>query len=895
MKDITSEILEKYQLKLNESPALEDSFSKMQLDSYLKAASVLHCFVPELLFPLDASFSHQTPRVLLFDYITSLAGGLSEGLFTLKSDIRQKKIEEFASKSEMQVALKANPNRPQTDLQKMWEEFLVSGVTSPIDGMGFKELTNLSQIISWFAGNNKQLPSEVDVNILLTEKGILSNFEHLLISNFTGRVNEMAELRNHIELNARSGISEMSQKVYNWLFKEKKLIMAINGPGGIGKSALVGRILWECAQQKKDKRPPFAYLPFDQSTLRIESPFTILVEIAAQLRLQLPQHESRIDYFNSFVRDFRKGKDDLNIRSVSANTRSERIDRYHDNDYQLYREFGKLLSDISLKNGSMLPVIVVFDTFEEVQFRDRESLQGFWRMLDIVYSEFPNFRVIIAGRSPIIDSRISTMLTNELSLEQLSEEDSVSLLKRLGVQDNSIAHIIAKQIGGNPLSLRLAANLAAAESNAIGKKGIENLNTTKWLFFQLDEELIQGQLYQRLLNHIHDDDVRKLAHPGMVLRKTSPEIILAVLAPVCGLQIDNLEEAVNLFEELRREHSLVRTSESGVLEYRPEIRRAMIRLLKQDKFAEVKRINEEAVWFYERKEGTANRAEEIYHRLILDKDDFYLLDNRWVPGIEQSIFENLDEYSDRIKVWLSSRLNLEVSRDIFRSADLNDWERNVTRKVKRALTELDVKGALFLLQERTDRSTDSPVFALEAKAYMLNNDTSHAAAVLEQGINTVSGSANRGRLAELLWLQAQLALLSDNPVLAADYLGMAAESVQKAVNPIPEIQILSHRILIEQFYSIKVISINKFMSRLKTLCDGAKADISRDVFFVLQLAFFLLRDEYPAIASDFPNHRSDFTRDEMINLLTTENLRGLNEYRNDWENEGDNLTFESYV
>lgn len=893
MNDITSQLLEKYTLKLNEKPATENTFKQEQLDSYLKACAVLHCFVPESLSPLEPKYRHTEPRVLLYDHIINLAGGLAEGLFTLKLSVRQKALQELQSWQNMQIALKANPNHPVTELQKMWEDYLTSQIVGDPDKMGFKDLTNLSQLASWFEGPNKDFPTANRLAILLMEKSILSNFEHLLISNFTGRANELAELKNHIGLGKGSGLAEVGQKVLNWIFKEKKLILAINGPGGIGKSALVGHLLWDCAQLKKSVRPPFAYLPFDQPTLRIETPFTILIEIAAQLKLQLPQYAKEIDNFNTFVKNFRGEKVALNTRLTTADTRSERINRYHNADSELYYEFANLLHVITDHRDDM-PVIFVFDTFEEVQYRDRESLASFWKMLEIIHNTYPPLKVIIAGRSVIADSRIEVRLINEMKLAQLSLEDSVSLLDRLGVKNPDIATVVAKQIGGNPLSLRLAANVITAGADDIGKKGIKDLNTTKWLFFQVDEELIQGQLYQRILNHIHNEDVRKLAHPGMVLRKISPEIVLYILAPICGLKITTIGEAINLFEQLKREHALVRTSESGILEYRPEIRRAMIRLLKQDKFAEVKRINEAAITYYSHGNSLISREEEIYHRLVLGDGDYSLLDNRWLPGIERSIIENMDEYSDEAKVWLASRFNLEVSRDIFNKASILDWERNITRKVKRALTELDINGALQLLSERQERSEASPLYALEAKTYILMRDLSKAKVVLEHGVENVSGSANRGRLAELFWLEAQLALISKNPESADERLSQAQEALKNASNPIAAIHVVCHRLFIDNLYQSKAAKRKKLLGQLNALCGRSKGYESRDVSFIFELAAYLLKDDYPVTASTL-SYRELAAVDDISNMLLTENLRGLDEYRADWENEGDNLLFESLV
>ncbi len=129
---------------------------------------------------------------------------------------------------------------------------------------------------------------------------------------------------------------------------------------------------------------------------------------------------------------------------------------------------------------------------------------------------------------------------------------------------------MASQVGGNPLTLGLAARVLQSEQ--VSTSGITGLKTRTWYLASLSEEIIRGQLYRRVLDHIHDPDVRALAHPGMVLRRVTPEIIASVLAPICKVAMTTKTRAQELFGELRKEHTLVWLEENGSLHYRPEIR-----------------------------------------------------------------------------------------------------------------------------------------------------------------------------------------------------------------------------------------------------------------------------------------------------------------------------------
>lgn len=897
--DITATLLAKYKSKLNDSPQEAATDNDAQLWSYLQAAAVLHCFSPETLHPLETQYLHPQPRVLLYDSIVSISGGLSEGLFTLKPAVRNEALRRFPSRQVMLAALHANAVHVMTDVQQLWEMYLVTGRFPPTAQMGYRLLNCFCQLLGWLAGIDTTLPSQSDIMPLLHQKSVLASFEHLVISNFTGREKELRLLNEHI--------GNETPSLLKRLYAKRKPILAVHGPGGIGKSALVGRLLWENFQGRYKQRIPFAYLAFDQPNLRIETPFTILVEAAAQLALQLPELAPLFTRFNEVVRDYRTAQGGLKNRAEISGTRTIRLETYHSSEAKLYSEFAALLDIISRHNNAKKPVLLVLDTFEEVQYRDRESLSAFWRMLSAIQEEFPLFSVIIAGRAPIADLGINKDVFDELPLERLGAADSITLLKALGVQDDALAKAVAGQVGGNPLSLRLAANLITNDASAAGRSGIKGLNTSKWLFFQLDEQIIQGQLYRRILDHIHDENVRKLAHPGMVLRITSPDVILQVLAPVCKIAIDDIYEAALLFDALKREHALVRMGESGALVYRPEIRQAMIRLLKQDKYAEVRELHRAAIAYYNRRDDMEARAEEMYHRLALGEDSPYELDRHWVKGIEQSIAANLEEYPDHVKVWLASRMDLEVPRSIYANADIMEWERNITRKVKRALMELQLTWALDLLHERQERSEQSPLFALEAKVYMLMEDNELAARVLEQGVEKVSGSANRGRLAELFWLQAQVALLQSAPALADERLEQAEQSIAGVANPIPLVQILCHRLLVYNIYlrqingngpenkvdeqeSARKVAATR--GRLNDACERINADNAYTAPFIIEMAIPLLGDEYPQTRKRLEEFQPSGVTPSP-DILTTENLRGLEEFRENWEEEEDNYTYES--
>ncbi|ACU61021.1 ATP-binding protein [Chitinophaga pinensis] len=862
-----------------------------QLHSYLQAAAVLHCFEPETLRPLDSQYAHPQLRVLLYDHITHVAGGLGSGSFALKMPVRQQALRQLGTKAAMAEALKANPQHTITDLQKTFETYVNSQEQHyDVTGMKYQELTLLCQLVTWLDGLDPQLPRLTDLLPLLERKSVLAGFEHLVDDNFMGRQDELKQLREFIHIGEQK--RSLADKILEEFIvanpdPDRKPILSICGPGGIGKSALLARLLMENSVGKKAQRIPFAYLAFDQPTLRIEAPFTILLEAISQLELQLPEHKTHFDDFRNEVRSFRDDQGSIKSRGLTFDTRAGRINVSMGITQSLYQHFGVLLQ--KLQTDFNQAVLLVLDTFEEVEYRDKESLSGFWTMLQEIHQVYPLFSVIIAGRTSVQDMRGDTGFVEEIHLEHLKTADSIQLLKNLGIEATTAATVV-EHIGGNPLSLRLAANLITSMQQSGERLAFDDFTYNSALTFELNEQLIQGQLYNRILNHIHDENVRKLAHPGMALRVISPEIILRVLAPICELPVNNLDEAFRLFEDLKREHALVRIGPEDTLIYRPEIRQAMIKLLQQDKFDQLRELHLAAIDYYANKDGIPARAEEMYHRLALGEDPPYILRDRWMDGIESAIVPNLREYSATMQAWLASVISLEVSRNVYMHSSLLEWENNITRKVQKALAQYDIDVALDLLHERDDRSDTSPLYALEAKALLIREDPEGAAKILRQGITQVAGGANPGRLAELYWLYAQVWLLKGNHNEAIALLGLAERAVSKLTYPIAQMQILSHLLKITTDNNGTAVQIRDLRTRLNNAAKKLTIHYSHQDAFVIRLAKFYLQDEFPD-TYDILDMFETGTQEVWNDMLTNENIRGLDEFRGDWE-QGDQ--FETY-
>src|SRR5690606_21950936 len=92
---------------------------------------------------------------------------------------------------------------------------------------------------------------------------------------------------------------------------------------------------------------------------------------------------------------------------------------------------------------------------------------------------------------------------------------------------------IAALVQGNPLSLRLAAQVFAREGIAALDDAVHEARFQKSFF----EERLQGFLHTRIVQQLAEP-LRALADPGLVVRRLTPAVIREVLAASCRIPAD---------------------------------------------------------------------------------------------------------------------------------------------------------------------------------------------------------------------------------------------------------------------------------------------------------------------------------------------------------------------
>lgn len=650
--------------------------------AYRDAAAVLAWFEPATLAPLGGSTPLAPVLSALLADCVQVRDDAGDQRWTLRPEIRAEVLRSLAARAAIPAALAANPVRPTGPLQRALEGYLL-GKAPPIERQTGADLLASFHVTAWLEGVVAGLPDRESLRQRLELEDLLSPLRRLAGEHFQGRTAELVRLRDYAGLGA--GAPQDIRSL------DEKPPLVIHAVGGKGKSTLLARFILDCVEGEDGPRLSFAYLDFDHPSLTADEPLTLLVEIFRQIGVQYPAQRAACD---AARREIGRGLAARQGTSSSA--------------WEQSLDIGALVGILREAEVEYRPFLLVLDTFEEVQYSSRAYIGELWRFLDGLQRAIPRLRTVLAGRSPVEDFRSEALLLGDLDAPA-----GVAFLRSQGVASAAVARTVVEQLGGNPLTLRLAAE--AIRREGLGAGGVLDLAGLPGLFFHVRDAQIQGQLYTRILGHIHDPEVRKLAHPGLVLRLVTPDIIKSVLAKPCGIAVDSAGRAEALFVALGRE-GLV-TTDGKALRHRPDVRRVMLDLLRADQRVKVAEIHAAAVAYHAGRASLEDRAEEIYHRLCLGEDPA-MVDARWAAGIENHLRGAIDEVPPRQRAYLASRLGIDLDARSRRAAELPDWERDAEKRVRERMRigrEEHLEAALKVLAERDERTEQSPLLALEAQ------------------------------------------------------------------------------------------------------------------------------------------------------------------------------------
>ena len=680
-------------------------------------AGVVVTFDPDDLLGLGASSGDVIDFLDEECHLVPMSDGPSA--WTLDDAVRTRL---FASTDEagLRKARKAVTAVPSSLVQEALDRSLQGGwSTADVRVLDDERTAALSVVSRWWNGSRRDVPSPDALADHLRRRLLLADARSMAGDHFVGRQDILAQLR--------AGFANPPGRP-----------TALWGIGGIGKSALVARLVVDIADDPgPGGRRVVALLDFDDPAINPMYPAELVAVITEQLDIQTAAGSGEFANLRS-----RAVSESAYVVSRSGSTarKSTGPDTY----------WADLLAEgLDKVRGRLL---VVMDTTEQAQRRGPSAM---YALADVVGAlcQRPNVFVLLSGRAriPELDG-----LVTPLELRGLAQADAVTLMVDLsgGAVDADRARALVDRFGTrhtevgsagphegpvliSPLTVRLIASLLAKTDpgSADPLFGIQAAN-----------EQLDAELYLRILDHIADPAVRALAHPGLVLRRITPEIIRDVLVKGGGLtavgpdrrqvtaptlvtthgkdskqvevepvRLDKLDEH-DLFNRLAAEPMLVDRPEPDVLEHRQDVRAVMLPQILRDTSVDSTAIQLAAVAYYARRPDPASKVEELYHRLLLGQGRDKL-DPIWDERAAEQLITAADELPQASRVFLLSKLpRAFVGDDDRRLLDDAEWLEKVEPTVEAMLSRGRPEEALALLGERrrADGGPLLPIVEIEA-------------------------------------------------------------------------------------------------------------------------------------------------------------------------------------
>ncbi|GJF33298.1 hypothetical protein KNE206_59980 [Kitasatospora sp. NE20-6] len=764
---LTADAVEARLARLADSTAPSDAPPDPAEAAYQQAAAVLACFDPATLRPVGRPPDDAALQSLLA-VCEPVFGPDGVQEWRLPERRRRAVLAAMSGPDAYREALRANPDRPQGPVQQALTRYLTG--TAPLTtDQPLDELLATARVADWLDGLVPGLPTSTEIAEHLEHRQLFEPLRRLVGTHFDGRADVLADLADHVA-------STDPRPLLLW------------GPGGIGKSTVLARFILGNAQDGTPARLPFAFVDLDRPGMLPQEPLTLLLDAVRQLRIQHPGLRPLADFFTRKWMGRASAPDLAAIGAAHSDstagargtpdhiTASARLLTGPADREELYREFARLLR-LTLPEG---PVLLAIDTFETAQYQGPEVLAELWRMFDRLAEADPALRVVLSGRAP------TGFPARERRVPDFDREAARAYLHSLLGPDadpDGVDGVIAL-VGGNPLSLRLAADLMRADGLA-DLAGIGEERTRA----RITGDQLQGYLYRRVLDHIEDPDVCRLARPALVLRRLTPGVLRHVLAGPSGVPVPDDLRAEELFDLFAREVALLGRAADGALEHRADVRRQLLPLLRADAPDQVAEIHQAAVLHYAHRTDLTSRAEELYHRLSLGGPAAEL-DRRWQPGVEALLVPSIDELPPAAQAYLASRSGRTLYSATLREVPAEEWERHAEVQVARLLELDDPEGAAEVLAEHPEGSEPGGrLLLLEARVRAAQGLLGRARTLARRGRHRAAEQGDPAAQLEAAFAEARWAAEDGSPDDAGPILAEAVLLAEDLDDRLTEIRV----------------------------------------------------------------------------------------------------------
>lgn len=690
-----------------------------------------------------------------------------------------------------------------TPLQRVLDDFVLA-TGRPVTALSEDELVVALDVWRWateavaragLSGEVKVTPSRAEIEGRLALLEVVRGVRKLADAGCLGREHEVAQLHAY----------RTATPVPGGLAADPAMV--VYGVGGVGKSTLVARFVMDLYESRGPAdRWAWAYLDFDRPTLSACEPMVVLNDVIRQVGAQFPEYRRELEH----------GEDVAHRRGKGAGLEAaDTATSYRERAASFAR--GKSMVDTAL--------VVVLDTFEELERTRPERAADLFDLFATLAGELHAFRLVVSGRGRASVFLAPNRPDRQLHVLPLADEAAADLLRyfvrqeasgvgstqswarsaQLGSSrhpgapaseasatgrapagappvDDALAREIIGLVGGIPLTVRLAAQVLVQEGSA----AVEDAAARARALDRVRSEFVRGFLYQRILNHISvpdertTEELRRVAQASLVLRRISVDLVERVLIP--ALQPPPTLPAAELFGGLVTQLTMAER-DGDVLRLREELRGPALVALRFHDPKLVARVGELAVSFYEGAPRSDDTDLELaYHRLA-QGDLTGPVDADTVRRLGQSVADFPPS---------SARL-IRAPHALAVADDLATWERGTAPRVDVALRKGDLPEARELLNERPERMPGTELHRLESRLAEAGGDLRLAADASRKDVLSAQETGDATRTAAAVVRLARLEERLGESEVAQDELQKGADLPLLAGHPELRLELLLNR------------------------------------------------------------------------------------------------------
>ena len=392
------------------------------------------------------------------------------------------------------------------------------------------------------------VPSPHEVRRWLESQQLNTWLFGLAGQQFGGRRSELAQLRDFVGVQPRTAVAKAIERILPG--DRRKRPLSIHGVGGIGKTSLVAKLLLDNLGAPAETRFPFAYLDLGRAQFRTADPVVLLVEALDQLRREGPAAAAVIEHVASLM------------EAIQGPVRSYRNPIHPASGSEAQRALidglRLVVEQPELREKAFLAVL---DSVEEVAIAGPAATHGLHHFVNALNSAIGSARIILIGRVPI-----EGFATDTLELGPLDTAGADAFLEARGVAPAERRAFIIRGLGGSPLTLALASRVVTEGDD------LTDIGARASVFFRPGDDVIQATLFKRLLGHNIRPTGAEATTVAIVVRRVTPALITAVLAPGAGVNVPDDAAAADLFDKIGREVALFMPDEYGSIRARADLR-----------------------------------------------------------------------------------------------------------------------------------------------------------------------------------------------------------------------------------------------------------------------------------------------------------------------------------